>query len=205
MSESSISKPSKRQQILETAGILFMQNGFQSVSVDQIAAAVPVSKPTLYAHFKDKKDLFFTVISERCEFALVSLKAGIDEGLSIEKSLEAFGMQFLTMLLSKEALQFHRLIIGESESFPEMVQMFYQSGPKRMHAVLEDYFKHLNKTKQLKIADPMMAAEIFISMIKSGTHFKCLLGIVDCGEISQADREKLVKTVVKIFIYGQKP
>lgn len=199
-----MSQPSKRQQILDTAGFLFMQNGFQSVTVDQIAAAVPVSKPTLYAHFKDKQDLFFTVIKERCELALQSLKAGINEGLSVEESLEAFGMQFLSMLLSKEALQFHRLIISESDSFPEMVQMFYESGPKPMHAVLEDYFKHLNRSKELKIADPAMASEIFISMIKSGTHFKCLLGIADCGEIHETDRLRLVKTVVKIFIHGQK-
>jgi TetR/AcrR family transcriptional repressor of mexJK operon len=193
---------SKRDKILETAGKLFMQNGFRAVSVDLIAASVPVSKPTLYAHFKDKRQLFTAVIAERCTRALASLKAGIDEGRTIEESLISFGRHFLDLLLSKEALQFQRVIIGESESFPDMAKMFYETGPSKTHNLLKQFLTRLHEKGILHVSDPQLSADIFLGMLRSRVHLKCLLGITK--KVGEEEREKLIKTAVSIFIQGHK-
>jgi AcrR family transcriptional regulator len=198
-----MAQPSKREQILETAGKLFMQLGFQAVSVDQIAAAVPVSKPTLYVHFADKRALFTAVVKERCERALASLKAGIAEGHTVEESLHAFGREFLDLLLSKQALQFHRVIIGESESFPDMAQMFFETGPQQTHGLLKDYLTQLDKKGFLTVPDPARSADLFLSMLKGYTHMKCLLGIIK-KEVTKEEREKLIDSAVTIFVRGHK-
>ncbi len=194
-------KRSKRDEILETAGKLFVENGFQAVSVDQIAAAVPVSKPTLYAHFEDKRALFVAVISQRCQKALTSLQLGIERQTTPEDQLTAFATQFVELLLSKQALQLHRVMIGESESFPDMAQTFYETGPQKMHEFLMHYLADVDKHGLLRIPDPSLSADIFLGMIKGRMHLKCLLG-VNKEEVGEKERQTLIKTAVGIFLTG---
>ena len=46
--------PGKRAAILDAAKRLFVSQGFERVSMDQIAAEAGVSKLTVYSHFGDK-------------------------------------------------------------------------------------------------------------------------------------------------------
>jgi AcrR family transcriptional regulator len=41
--------------ILDAAQKLFLEKGFQSTSLDEIAEMAPVSKPTIYSHFPEKR------------------------------------------------------------------------------------------------------------------------------------------------------
>lgn len=53
-----------QQRIIETAANLFMEHGFDGVSIRQIAEACKMSKAGLYYYFKDKEDLFLAVLGE---------------------------------------------------------------------------------------------------------------------------------------------
>ena len=193
-----MARPSKRDKILETAGILFINQGFHAVSVDQIAAAVPVSKPTLYAHFKDKRELFVAVISQRCQAFLSTLRAGIESGETPEKALYNFSREFLDAILAEQSLQFHRTMIAESISFPEMAKLFYETGPMKTHGLLKDYLQSLDRKGFLHVPDPALSADILLSMLKGHTHVKCLLGIVK--SVSAKDRDRIARNVVDMFI-----
>ncbi|MBX9668444.1 MAG: TetR/AcrR family transcriptional regulator [Candidatus Obscuribacterales bacterium] len=46
-----------RQDILASAGILFMKKGYENTSVDDISAAANVAKGTFYYHFKSKDEV----------------------------------------------------------------------------------------------------------------------------------------------------
>ncbi len=46
-----------RQEILEAAAELLAEKGYATMSMDELAARVGVSKPTLYTHFPTKDDL----------------------------------------------------------------------------------------------------------------------------------------------------
>src|SRR5437868_81719 len=48
----------KRRAIMEAATTLFLRNGYQGTSMDDIAAAAAVSKQTVYKNFGDKGRLF---------------------------------------------------------------------------------------------------------------------------------------------------
>jgi AcrR family transcriptional regulator len=53
----------KRSAILKAAVMLFSRHGFKRTSLDLIAEAAKVAKPTIYAHFEDKDALFAAVCS----------------------------------------------------------------------------------------------------------------------------------------------
>lgn len=55
-------KPDKREQILAKATELFFEKGVSAVSMDDIAAAVPVAKMTIYNYFRSKDRLVGAVM-----------------------------------------------------------------------------------------------------------------------------------------------
>ena len=52
-------KAEVRQRISDVATALFLRAGFDQVSVSEIAEAADVARPTVFAHFPRKEDLFF--------------------------------------------------------------------------------------------------------------------------------------------------
>jgi AcrR family transcriptional regulator len=52
-------KAEVRQRISDAATALFLDRGFDHVSVSEIAEAADVARPTVFAHFPRKEDLFF--------------------------------------------------------------------------------------------------------------------------------------------------
>lgn len=56
-------KAQRREDILNAAEKLFFSRGYDSVSMDEIAAAVELNKATLYLYFRDKESLYFAVVN----------------------------------------------------------------------------------------------------------------------------------------------
>ncbi len=53
-----------REQIISKAMHLFIKHGYHGLSTRMIAQETGISVGTIYHHFKDKKELFYTVLSE---------------------------------------------------------------------------------------------------------------------------------------------
>ncbi|OYD66686.1 TetR/AcrR family transcriptional regulator [Rhodococcus sp. OK302] len=59
-----VRRPSDRkEQILAAAGDLFRERGYHNVSVAQVAAAVGITAPALYRHFRNKPDLLHAAVN----------------------------------------------------------------------------------------------------------------------------------------------
>src|ERR1700704_6990702 len=61
--------------LLDVATTLFMERGFDGTSIDAVAEAAGVSKPTVYARYRDKRDLFAGVLRDRIQEWLAPLSA----------------------------------------------------------------------------------------------------------------------------------
>jgi len=62
----SVKKGRKFDQVLIGARDVFLRDGFEGASVDDIAKAAQVSKATLYSYFPDKRLLFMEVAKTEC-------------------------------------------------------------------------------------------------------------------------------------------
>lgn len=190
----------KRLLILQMAGKMFMNQGYSAVSMDALAEAVPVSKRTLYNHFKDKKALFSAVMQARCGQLFEKLKESLQENQSVEKALTMIGQQFLSVVLEPDAINIYRTAITEAAHFPELGQLFYDSGPKRSRAMLACYLEKLNNDGILKIPNPELAASIFLSMLMGRVQMQRLLGLKT--QVSAKEKNEIIRYVVQIFLHG---
>lgn len=67
-----------RNRLYATAEALFMQYGFDNVSVDRIVEEAGLSKGTFYVHFETKDDLLVSLISDYVEKIDMDYQAFID-------------------------------------------------------------------------------------------------------------------------------
>lgn len=74
-----LSKPDRRRLIEQAAAELFAERGYAATTLEQIAAAAGVSRPLLYKHFSDKKELHLTLIGQHRDALLGRLAQGLGE------------------------------------------------------------------------------------------------------------------------------
>ncbi|MFI8522223.1 TetR/AcrR family transcriptional regulator [Streptomyces sp. NPDC085481] len=122
-----LKKERTRRTLSETAIELFLEKGFDAVSVAEIAAAAEVSKPTLFRYFPTKEDLVLYRFSDHEEEA-AEVVAGRPAGTSPLDALQAY---FLDGLERRDpvtglcdvavVLAFQRLVFGT----PALVARLY--------------------------------------------------------------------------------
>jgi AcrR family transcriptional regulator len=71
-------KPTRREQILAAAAELFARRGFHGVSIDDIGAAVGISGPALYRHFRSKDAMLGEMLTSISEYLLAGGQRTLD-------------------------------------------------------------------------------------------------------------------------------
>lgn len=71
-----------KEKIIEKSNELFLNLGFKSVTMDEIASALGVSKKTIYKYFKNKTELVASVT----EYIFNNVCTGIDHICSLKKN-----------------------------------------------------------------------------------------------------------------------
>ncbi len=73
-------KSQKRAALLEAAERLFLRNGFDNTSIDDVAAEAKLTKRTLYQYFLSKEDLYFAVALKGARMLYDAFTAELDKG-----------------------------------------------------------------------------------------------------------------------------
>ncbi|GIL28558.1 TetR/AcrR family transcriptional regulator [Actinocatenispora comari] len=160
----------KRAAIVQAATGLFLRQGYQGTSTDQIAAVAAVSKQTVYNQFRDKKTLFAEIIlgvtatAERFAAELPNEITGVRAADDVEPALRSLAHRYLSTVLNPQVLALRRLIIGEASRFPELASEYHRRAPARVLAALADVFSRL-ADRGLLTGDPSDAAEDFAFLV----------------------------------------
>jgi AcrR family transcriptional regulator len=102
-------KARTRQEIAEHAMALFVQKGFDRVTVAEVAEAAGISEKTVFNYFPTKEDLFFDELPKR-ETALIEAIRGRGEGESVVTKLHRLQARDCTRLASPQFAIFARII-----------------------------------------------------------------------------------------------
>ena len=127
-----IKKGRKFDQVLDGARDVFLRDGFEGASVDDIARRAGVSKATLYSYFPDKRLLFSEVARVECNRQAQAALAGMPKDAPVELVLREAADRIVRFFLSDFGQQMYRICVAESDRFPEIGRRFYESGPAMM-------------------------------------------------------------------------
>lgn len=158
----------KRQTILSAGQALFLTNGYQGTSVDQIAARAEVSKQTVYKHFGDKQELLFAIVNDVVDSTVDRFRdriAELSKATDLDAALVELAEGYLHAVLQESVVQLRRLVIGEANRLPELARMYYDRAPTRTLAALAECFGQLRERGLLNAPDPALAADHFAFLI----------------------------------------
>lgn len=190
-------KPDKAEVILAGALEVFRMYGYAAASMDRIASAAGVSKPTLYNYFQDKEGLFIALVQQltqnSCQM-LYRLPTALDLQMPPEKVLR----QIATSVLENSShnqplLTLMRLLIGESERFPELARNFVHDFQEPL---LEGLTLYLASQPQLQLPDPRVAARIYAGSLM---HYLIMQKVMHGSDIAPLEHDRIINGLVHLI------
>ncbi len=175
--DENIRKGRKFEQVLQGARTVFMKDGFEGASVDDIAKVAEVSKATLYSYFPDKRLLFAEVARSECVRQADHAMEMLNPDDAPEQALRVAGEHLISFLTSEFGMAVLSLCAAESRRFPELGQEFYKSGPLLVRERLVTYLKKAVDLGKLDITDFELAADQFSELCKCSIFTRQLCGV----------------------------
>ena len=158
----------KRRTIMDAALRLFLSRGYDGTSMEEVAVAAAVSKPTVYKHFADKEQLFREIILSTTDQAVALVEMVTEtfaNSQNVEQSLRELAHRFIDNLMQPDLLRLRRLVIATAERFPDVGRIWYESGFDRALDALAGSFEVLSAQGALNVEDPLLAANHFVGLL----------------------------------------
>jgi TetR/AcrR family transcriptional regulator, mexJK operon transcriptional repressor len=195
----------KFAQVLDGAREVFLRDGFEGASVDDIAREAGVSKATLYSYFPDKRLLFMEVAKAECRRQADEAMALIDDSAPVAEVLHMAATRITGFMLSEFGQRVYRICVAESDRFPGLGREFYDSGPQVVRDRLAEYLRGAVARGDLVVEDVPLAADQFAQLCKADLHDRLIFGI-DIRGLPQ-NVERVVQGAVAMFLarYGAGP
>lgn len=162
-----------KERIVEKALELFAQQGYEAVSVAQIAQGVGIKAPSLYKHYRSKQDIFNAIIDEMAVRYDTQMKNMMLDGSDPQKDIQAYrnidvdtlvymGKNlFLFFLQDKVLSQFRKLLTIEqyhNEHLATLYREQYFDSPLQYQSML---FAMLIQQGGMRECDPHVMAMHF--------------------------------------------
>jgi AcrR family transcriptional regulator len=157
----------KRRQIIEGARSVFLQQGFDAASMNDIARGAGVSKGTLYVYFDTKEQLFQAIVNEECLLQAETTFKLDAADRDIKGTLTRVGAAFIQFLCSPAKASAMRTVMAIAERMPEIGKLFYETGPAVGIGKLADYLRAQTEAGLLQVDDFEVAAAQFLDSCKS--------------------------------------
>jgi TetR/AcrR family transcriptional regulator, mexJK operon transcriptional repressor len=182
--------------LLATAFRLFLEKGWDGVSVEEISRQSGVAKGFIYARYADKAALFGEAIERLMADAIGTLHLAEPLPQDVEQGLYEFGRKLLDIVLRPEALAFHRQFIAEAGRFPELAKLFIARN--RARDLILDVLQTYADRGAIALRDPHLTAEHFAILVVGIPRMVALL----VGREPPAEEERRLRAAVRLFLDG---
>jgi AcrR family transcriptional regulator len=190
----------RRAAIIKAATAVFLKHGFEGTSLDEIIRRSGGSRSTLYEEFGDKEGLFAAIIGNIRETILLPLRGALEAYRPIDEVLTAFAERFMAQIMTPASLAFYRMVIAESRRFPRLGRHVFAAGPDVAAEQLAQYLRAESRAGTVRVAQPALAARIFLEMIKGDLHTRALFA---AGPLpSRSEIRACISTAVGTFLDG---
>lgn len=190
----------RRQAFLQAAREVFLEQGYEAASVNDVVRRAGGSLATLYAQFGNKEGLFFAVLQDQHERFTRAITPDSVDHLPLEEGLRTIGERYVRGLLTRENISFYRIVIGEARKFPEQMRRYNSTGgADKVTSVLASYLR----AKGVMPNDPEYAASILMQLWRSRHQYRAVVD--DAYHVSEKEIVEHVTQSVDVFLHGVLP
>ena len=167
-----------------------------------------MSKPTVYARYRDKRALFEAVLRERIA-AWLAPSCGRRRGAGragrephdVEAALHDLSRTLLAHGQSPGAAMLKRNLVAQALQFPELARLAHEEGWLRGVRAVAQLLDAFARRGRIAVADPEIAADLFLSLVLGRSSQATLYGIATDPEAQERRRQ----AAVRLFLDGVRP
>ena len=190
----------RRRAFLDAARQVFLAQGLEAASVNDVVRLAGGSLATLYAQFGSKEGLFLAMFEDGIENLLGPLREIGASKLPIAQGLQQIGEKFLSAVISPPAIGIWRIVISESRTYPHLADRFMAVGPEKVRAEMRLYIEERQALGEVRGIDADWAASYFAEMLRARHLFNAATN-ADYA-LTPEDVRSEVTRVVNIFLHG---
>ncbi len=157
----------RRDQILDASRSLFSHYGYKKTTVDDIARAAGVTKPTIYAYFKNKEDILLSLIGREASHVL---ETGMKSAGGEASAPERLAAMFLSVDSLLDEDPFLQGIVNRDPDVltPEVVRVAFDF-EKRVMSAIASILKEGMEEGVFRKTDPEMMAYALVRLHEAFT------------------------------------
>lgn len=184
-----------RDAIVEAAERLFLERGFGSVSMDELAAAAGVARRTLYNQFSSKEEIFREMLLRVSRQFEDAFPPGVETQGGVEEVLLLIARRILELHKRPEYLGFLRMAAADSRQFPWIADEFAAVMDPQAER-LARYLAHLTALGVLDCRNPLLAAHQFMGMLNEFCLWPWMIG----RKSLPIAADEVVEETIKMFL-----
>lgn len=184
--------------LLAAATRLFLENGWDGASIDEISRQSGVAKRFIYARYPDKAALFAGALQRYLDEQIEVLHALAPPPGDVEEGLCCLGERLLEIALRPETLAFQRLLIAEAPKFPGLAKLFVDRNRHRAVGEIKIVLSGYASRGLIQTGDLDVLAEQFFILIVGIPQRLALL----VGRDAFAQDAQSIKSAVQLFLDG---
>lgn len=186
--------------IFEAARHEFAASGYAATSMDGVARRAGVSTKTLYRLIPNKAALFEAMITDRIDRFASVVRLRACDGSDIERALREALIVCGELILDGDVISLQRVILGDSEKFPEIAETFYHKAIRRTERTLANWLQAQNERGLIKIEDADAAAGMLLGMLVFQPQRAVLFG--HAPTLTREALERRAQSVAILFLRG---
>jgi AcrR family transcriptional regulator len=163
------------QQILDAAIEVFGDHGLAEARLEDIAKRAGVSKGTIYLYFPNKEALFKEMIRQTVVDQLEQAERDLvnDRSMSATDQVRHFMRWWWDLMRRSDYQRIYRLVVGELQRFPELVEFFWDEVIVRRQLLLDRLIQRGVDSGEFRTVNPTTAGRIVTSMLSAHSLWAC--------------------------------
>ena len=186
--------------LLLSANELFLERGYDAVSLDDIVHHAGGSKASIYKFFGNKEGLFTAICDYRREQFFKDICSPFEHD---HDNLKAYLidnlLNFHRHLLQPENAAFMRLVLERTQHSAELALYIHEQGPKHIQSAIACALEKAHSNGLLLCENPIYSAQFYFGILRN-LEWRILMGIHN----QENDQETIeyINYCVDLFLKG---
>jgi AcrR family transcriptional regulator len=177
----------RRLALLLSATALFLEHGYDAVSLDDIVQHAGGSKASIYKYFGSKEGLFTAICDYRRELFFKDICVSYNQTTHDLRSYLIHTLfNFHRHINQEENTAFMRLVIEQSQKNPTFALQLHEKGPKHIQLAIAKTLENAHQLGVLKCENPLYSAQLYFGILRN-LEWKILMGI----HVTETDQETI--------------
>lgn len=157
-------KEARPQELLAAAMAIFVERGYASTRLEDVARAAGVSKGTLYLYYTNKEELFKAVVRQNIVPMLgeAELSVAAFEGPSKELLRQVI-QSWWHRIGATKASGISKLILAEADNFPELAQFYQEEVMERGLRMISSMLERGIDSGEFRVVDVPQTTQVLMA------------------------------------------